>query len=99
MKKLTVILFEDLYEYEKYANSVCNKFVVLSDESEFLGTWWIDHNEEEAYSAISDAVNHFIENTDKKEIIFGVGNKDYDSVIPKINIRNCVVEAVNCKKL
>ncbi len=99
MKKLMVILFEDDIEYNKYVNTVCDKFSGVSNESEFLGTWWIEYNQEEGYSAISGAANHFIENTDKTEIIFGISNKDYEGVISKIHTGNVVVETVNCKNL
>ena len=99
MKKLTVILFENAVEYNEYAGVVCEKFSESSEKSEFLGTWYIECNQEEAYSAISGAVNHFIENTDKTEIIFGVSNKDCEGVISKIHVGDCVVEKVNCKNL
>ena len=99
MKKLTVILFEDAIEYNKYVNDVCDKLSVLPEKSEFLGTWWIEFNQEEVCSAISDAANHFIESTNKTEIIFGISNKDYEGVISKIHTGNCVVETVNCKNL
>ena len=99
MKKLTVILFADALEHKQYVNAVCDRFSGLSEKSEFLGTWWIEYNQEEAYSAISGAANHFIENTDKTEIIFGIGNKDYEDVVSKIHIGNCVVETVDCKNI
>ena len=99
MKKVTIILFEDTFEYEKYANAVCEKFSLLTVQSEFLGTWYIENNQEEAFASISIAVNHFIENTDKTEIIFGISSKDYEDVITKINAEKCVVETVACKNL
>lgn len=99
MKKLTIILFENAVEYNEYANAVCDKFSGSPEQSEFLGTWCIDCNQEEVCSAISVAANHFIDNTDKTEIIFGVSNKDYEGVISKIHIENCLVETVNCKNL
>ena len=80
MKKLTIILFEDVFEYEKYANAVCKKFSLLPAQSEFLGTWYIENNKGEAFASISIAVNHFIENIDKAEIIFGISSKDYEDV-------------------
>jgi len=95
MKKLTVILFDDPND----AFLICEKYSGLSEKREFLGTWWIGFNEEEAYAAISGAANHFIENSDKTEIIFGISSKDYEDVISKINAEKCVVETVNCKKL
>ena len=99
MKRLKIILFEDALEYKKYASSVCDKLSGESDESAFLGTWWIEYNEEEAYSAISGAANHFIDNTDKAEIIFGISNKDYDNIISKIHTENCIVETIFCKNV
>ena len=99
MKKLKVILFADFLEYKEYTSVVCDKFSGLSDKSEFLGTWWIDYNEQEAYSAILCMANHFIENTDKTEIIFGVSRKDYEDVTSKLHTENCVIETINCKNL
>lgn len=99
MKKLTVVLFADTLEYKQYVNFICDKFSGLSEKSEFLGTWCIEDNQEEVYSAISGAVNHFIDNTDKTEIIFGISNKDYEDVISKIHTENCEVETVNCQNL
>ncbi len=99
MKRMTVILFQDAFEYESYASDICDRFSKLPEECEFLGAWCVEYNQEEAYSAISGVANHFIENTDKTEIILGISNKDYDNVIHKINTENCVVEVVNCKNL
>ncbi|MBQ7363774.1 MAG: hypothetical protein IJW48_04920 [Clostridia bacterium] len=99
MKRLTVVLFSDSLEYKQYVNYVCDKFSGPSEKSEFLGTWWIECNEEEVCYAISGAANHFIDDTDKTEIIFGIGNKDYDGIICKIHTENCKVVTVNCKNL
>ena len=99
MKRLKIILFEDALEYKKNASSVCDNFSGESDESAFLGTWWIEYNEEEAYSAISVAANHFIDDTDKAEIIFGISNKDRDNVISKIHTENCIVETILFKNV
>ena len=99
MKKVVVILFEDAFEYEKYANAVCEKNSSLPEKSEFLGSWYIECNEEEVFSSISGAVNYFVENTDKTEIIFGISSKDYEGVISEINTKNCEIETVNCKNL
>ena len=95
MKKLTVVLFDD----KKNTNTICERFSTLPEKSEFLGAWWIEYNQEEVYSSISEAANYFIENTDKTEIIFGVSNKDCEGVISKIHVGDCVVEKVNCKNL
>ena len=95
MKKLTVVLLDD----EKNANTICESFSVLPEKSEFLGAWWIEYNQEEVYSSISAAANHFIENTDKTEIIFGISSKDYKGVISKIHRENCEIELVNYKNL
>ena len=99
MKKLTVVLFENALEYKNYASSVGDKFSGLSGKSEFLGTWWIEYDEEKTYSAISGAVNHFLDNTDKTEILFGIGNKDYEGVVSKIHTEDCLVQAVLFKNL
>ena len=95
MKKLRVVLFED----KKNAATICESFSALPEKSEFLGTWWIEYNQEEVYSSISVAANHFIENTDKTEIIFGISKKDYEGVISKIHTDNCEIEVTNCKNL
>ena len=95
MKKLRVVLFDD----KKNANTICESFSTMSKKSEFLGTWWIEYNQEEVYSSISAAANHFIENTDKTEIIFGISSKDYDGVVSKIHTENCEIEVTNCKNL
>ena len=99
MKQLTIILFADALEHKQYVNFVCDKFSKVSDKSEFLGTWCIKDNQEEVYASISMAANHFIENTDKTEIIFGISSKDYEDIISKIHTDNCAIEAINCKNL
>ena len=95
MKKLRVVLFDD----KNNANTICESFSVLPEKSEFLGTWWIEYNQEEVYSSISVAANHFIENTDKTEIIFGISQKDYEGVISKIHTEKCEIEVTNYKNL
>ena len=95
MKKLIVVLFDD----KKNTNTICEHFSTLPEKSEFLGAWWIEHNQEEVYSSISMAANYFIENTDKTEIIFGIGSKDYNGVVSKIYTKNCEIEAINYKNL
>ena len=91
MKKLTVVLFDD----KKNTNTICERFSTLPEKSEFLGAWWIEYNQEEVYSSISEAANYFIENTDKTDIIFGISSKDYNGVVSKINTKNCEIEAIN----
>ena len=95
MKKLRVVLFDD----KKNANTICESFSTMSEKSEFLGTWWIEYNQEEVYSYISMAANYFIENTDKTEIIFGISSKDYNGVVSKINTKNCEIEVINYPNL
>ena len=100
MKKLTVILFENDLENKECSNAVCEKFTNLPAEKGFCGVWGeILFNNAECISSISSCINHFINNTDKTEIIFGISNKDYDCVISKINTENCVIETVKCKNL
>ena len=100
MKKLTVILFENDLEFKEYSNQVFEKFANLPAEKEFCGIWGeILFNSAECISSISGCVNHFINNTDKTEIIFGISNKDYACVISKINTENCVIETVKCESL
>ena len=77
MKKLTVILFENDFEFKEYSDRVCEKFANLPAEKEFCGIWGeILFNNAECISSVSGCVNHFINNTDKTEIIFGISNKD-----------------------
>ena len=100
MKKLTVILFENDLEFKEYSNQVFEKFANLPAEKEFCGIWGeILFNSAECISSISGCVNHFINNTDKTEIIFGINNKDCDCVVSKINTENCVIETVKCENL
>ena len=95
MKKLTVVLFDD----KKNTNTICERFSTLPEKSEFLGTWWIESDQEECTTTISVTANHFIDNTDKTEIIFGISSKDYEDVISKINVEKCIIERVDCKDL
>ena len=100
MKKLIVILFEKDLEFKEYSNRVCERFADLPAEKEFCGIWGeILFNNEACISSISGCVNHFINNSNKTEIIFGISNKDYDCVISKINTENYVVETVKCDNL
>ena len=100
MKKLIVILFENDLEFKEYSNRVCERFANLPAEKEFCGIWGeILFNNEECISSISGCVNHFINNSNKTEIIFGISNKDYDCVISKINTEKCVIETVKCDNL
>jgi len=97
MKKLIVILFENDLQFKECSNRVCERYANLPAEKEFCGIWGeILFNNEECVSSISGCVNHFINNTDKTEIIFGISSKDYDCVISKINTENCVIETVKC---
>ena len=87
MKKLTVILFKNDLEFKEYSDQVFEKFADLPLDKEFCGTWGeILFNNQECISSISGCVNHFINNSNKKEIIFGISNKDCNCVISKINI-------------
>ena len=96
MKKLTVILFENEAESDKYSDLVCEKLSDLPDDKEFCGIWGeIKFNADEVLSAISTAVNHFVNDTEKEEIIFGCCKKDYDDIISRINTQNCSVNIVS----
>ena len=100
MKKLIVILFENDLEFKEYSNLVCERFANLPAEKEFCGIWReILFNNEECISSISGCVNHFINNSNKTEIIFGISSKDYEDVISKINVEKCIIERVDCKDL
>ena len=97
MKKLIVILFENDLEFKEYSDRVCERFANLPAGKEFCGIWGeMLFNNEECISSISGCVNQLINNSNKTEIIFGISNKDYDCVISKINIENCVIETVKC---
>ena len=39
MKNLTVILFENDFEFKEYSDRVCEKFANLPAEKEFCGIW------------------------------------------------------------
>ena len=100
MKKLTVILFENDLEFKEYSDQIFEKFADLPLDKEFCGTWGeILFNSEECISSISGCVNHFINNSNKTEIIFGISSKDYEDVISKINVEKCIIERVDCKEL
>ena len=100
MKKLIVILFKNDLEFKEYSDQVFEKFADLPLDKEFCGTWGeILFNSEECISSISGCINHFINNSNKTEIIFGISNKDYDCVISKINTENCVIETVKRENL
>lgn len=98
MKRIIAVVFTNEAEYNKYSNQVCARFSKLSAEKEFCGIWGeIEFNAEEILLNISNTINHFIENTNKTEIIFGCCKKDYNSIISEINTENCVVETVSCR--
>lgn len=100
MKKLIIVLFENDVEFKEYSNQVCEKFANLSAEKEFCGIWGeILFNNEDCISSVSGCVNHFANNADKTEIIFGISSKDYDNIISKICTENCVIEIISCKNL
>ena len=100
MKKLTVILFEDNLEIEKYTDKVFEEFMSFSEEKEFMGIWGeISFNNAEVLTAISDTVNHFINDTEKTELIFGCCKKDYNEIVVKIHTENCVVGTLSCEDL
>ncbi len=100
MKKLTVILFENELENKEYSNLACERFSDLPPQKEFCGIWGeIVFNSDEVLSMISTTVNHFIDNTDKSEIVFGCCKKDYNAIITKIHTENWLVEELSCKNL
>ena len=100
MKKLIAILFENDFEFKEYSNSVCEKFANLPPVKEFCGIWGeILFNHSEVLSAICTTINHFVDNTDRTEIIFGCCKKDYDSIISKTHAENCVIEVIPCKNV
>lgn len=100
MKKITVAIFENDFEFKEYSNLVCEKFANLPADKEFCGIWGeILFNHSEVISAICTTINHFVDNTDKTEIIFGCCKKDYDAITTEIHIGNCVIEVIPCKNV
>ena len=100
MKKLTVVVFKDGIESEKYSDQFCERFSNLPAGKEFCGIWGeIAFNDEEVFRAISATINHFLTEANKEEVIFGCCEKDYNSVISKINTNNCSVETLSCQEV
>ena len=99
MKTLKVILFSDSSEFKEYSNRVCEAFLELSKAKKFCGCWDISFNKNEVLDAISDTINHFINNSDKTEIIFGCCEKDYNDIISQIHTKNCIITTISCKEL
>ena len=95
MKNLTIVIFENDLAVEKYYDKAFSDFGKSSKERELLGAWGeILFNTDEVLSTISNTVNHFINDTDKTDIVFGCCKKDYDDIISKINIDKCVVKTL-----
>ncbi len=100
MKRLIAVLFADEAAFVQYSNRVCERFSDLPEEKEFCGIWGeISFNKDEVLAAISDAVNHFIKDTDKIEIVFGCCIKDYKDILSKIHTENCAVEQISCQNV
>ena len=100
MKKLTVILFENDLENKEYSDRVCEKFSDLPAEKEFCGIWGeILFNYSEVLFEICTTINHFVENPEKNEIIFGCCKKDYNAILDRIHLENCLVDTVSCQDL
>ena len=100
MKKITAILFENDLEFGKYSNEVCEKFANMKDKKVFCGIWEEIHfHHHEVLAAISKAINHYIDSTEKKEIIFGCCKKDYPAVLAQLHKEQCLIETVSIQKL
>ena len=98
MKKLNVILFKNESENEKYSDGICKKFSPskLSTNQMFCGIWGeIQFNKEECLKAISSAVN-FALSSDKADIYFGCGEKDYNDIIMLIDRDKCEIKVLSC---
>lgn len=92
MKLLTVIIFRDSDSFSVLSSKVCEK-LSLDKDKEFPGCWYIDSNRENVIGVISATVNHFIESSDKNEIVFGCSMEDYKDIMLCINTENC---EINC---
>jgi len=87
-------------ENKEYSNSVCEKFADLPAAKAFCGIWGEIHfNQSEVLSAICTAINHFVDNTDKNEIIFGCCKKDYTAILARIHVEHCLIDTVACQNI
>ena len=85
MKSVKIIIFNDDKEFSQLSSAVCDKMQAIDSDKEFCGIWGeIQSNESEVLNSISATVNYFIE-SDKKEIIFGCCEKDYNNILTKLN--------------
>ena len=99
MKTVKIILFKDDKAFSQIANAVCEKMQNIDSDKEFCGTWGeIQYNESEVLSSISATVNYFIE-SDKKEIIFGCCEKDYNNILTKINLVDCNIVKIGVETI
>ncbi|MBQ4074783.1 MAG: hypothetical protein IJD39_06245 [Clostridia bacterium] len=100
MRKITAILFETEIEYDKYANAVCEKLANIEDGKVFCGIWGeIRFHHGEVLAAISSAINHYIDQTDKSEILFGCCKKDYPAVLAQLHREQCLTHTVSIQEL
>jgi hypothetical protein len=95
MKLVRIIIFKDDKEFSQFASVVCEKMQTLDSDKEFCGIWGeIQSNEGEVLNSMSATVNYFIE-SDKKEIIFGCCEKDYNNILTKLNLEDCNVNKID----
>ena len=94
MKIVRVIIFKNDKEFSQFSSAVCEKMQTIDSDKEFCGIWSeIQSDESEVLNSISATVNYFIE-SDKKEIIFGCCEKDYNNILTKLNLVNCNIDKI-----
>ena len=99
MKTVKVMLFKDDKEFSQFSSAVCDKMQAIDSDKEFCGIWGeIQSNENEVLRSISATVNYFIE-SDKKEIIFGCCEKDYNDILARLALKSCNVVNVEVEAL
>ena len=95
MKLVRIIIFKDDKEFSQFSSAVCDKMQAIDSDKEFCGIWGeIQSNESEVLNSISATVNYFIE-SDKKEIIFGCCEKDYNNILTILNLEDCNVNKID----
>ena len=99
MKSVKIIIFKDDKEFSRFSSAVCDKMQAIDSDKEFCGIWGeIQSNESEVLNSISATVNYFIE-SDKKEIIFGCCEKDYNNILTKLNFADFNVVKIDVETI
>ena len=95
MKLIKIIIFKDDKEYSQFSSKVCEKMKSIDTDKEFCGIWGeIENNSTEVINSISTTINYFVA-SDKKEIIFGCCEKDYNNILIKLNVEHCDIQKIN----